>query len=216
MDFAAARKKMVASQIRTSEVTDPVVVDAMGAVARELFVPLANRPFAYIDEDLQLGRGRYLIEPVVLARLLQLADLQTTDKALVIGAGTGYSAAVLAQLVSSVIALESDPGLAEHAAQALAQAAPGKAKVVRGDLKSGWPAGSPYDVILIDGAVSVLPANLKPQLADGGRLVCVVKDGPVGHATLVTRAGDSYGSRQEFDAMTPLLPGFEQPAKFVF
>jgi protein-L-isoaspartate(D-aspartate) O-methyltransferase len=216
MDFAAARKKMVASQIRTSEVTDPVVVDAMGAVAREQFLPLPNRAFAYIDEDIQLGRGRYLIEPVVLAKLLQLADLQPSDNALVVGAGTGYSAAVLAQLVNSVTALESDQGLADHAVQALGQVAPGKTKVVRGDLKAGWPANSPYDVILIDGAVSVLPANLKPQLADGGRLVCVVKDGPVGRATLVTRAGDSYGSRQEFDAMTPLLPGFEQPAKFVF
>lgn len=216
MDFAAARKKMVVSQIRTSEVTDPVVVDAMGAVARELFVPLPNRAFAYIDEDIQLGRGRYLIEPVVLAKLLQLADLQPTDTALVVGAGTGYSAAVLAQLVSSVTALEADPALADQAAQTLAQVAPGRTKVVRGELKAGWPAGSPYDVILIDGAVSTLPANLKPQLADGGRLVCVVKDGPVGRATLVTRAGDFYGSRQEFDAMTPLLPGFEQPAKFVF
>ena len=216
MDFAAARKKMVASQIRTSEVTDPVVVDAMGAVARELFVPAANQDFAYIDEDLALGRGRYLIEPVVLAKLLQLADLQTTDTALVVGAGTGYSAAVLAQLVSSVVALEMDSALADHATKALAQAAPGKVTVVRGDLKSGWPAKSPYDVILIDGAVGSLPVNFKPQLADGGRLVCVVKDGPVGRATLMTRSGDSYGSRQEFDCMTPLLPGFEKLAKFVF
>ena len=216
MDFAAARKKMVASQIRTSEVTDPVVVEAMGAVARELFVPVANRAFAYIDEDLALGRGRFLIEPVVLAKLLQLADLQTTDTALVVGAGTGYSAAVLAQLVGSVVALESDTALADLATKTLADVAPGKVSVVRGDLKSGWPAKSPYDVILIDGAVSSLPVGFKPQLADGGRLVCIVKDGPVGHAILITRSGDSYGSREEFDAMTPLLPGFEKQAKFVF
>jgi len=216
MDFAAARKKMVASQIRTSEVTDPIVVDAMGAVARELFVPDANRAFAYIDEDLALGRGRYLIEAVVLARLLQLADLQSTDNALVVAAGTGYSAAVLAQLVNSVVALESDPALADHAVKVLASVAPGKVNVVRGELKAGWPAKSPYDVILVDGAVSTLPAGFKPQLADGGRLVCIVKDGPVGRATLLTRSGDSYGAREEFDAMTPLLPGFEQQAKFVF
>jgi len=215
MDFAAARRKMVASQIRTSEVTDPVVVEAMGAVPRELFLPVASRPFAYIDEDIALGKGRYLIESVVLARLLQLADLQTTDKALIIAAGTGYSAAVMSRLVASVTALESDAALAEHAKQALAQVAP-QVRVVTGELKSGWPQNSPYDVILVDGAVSELPNGLKPQLADGGRLVCIVREGPVGRATLISRSGDSYGARQEFDAMTPALPGFEKQPKFVF
>jgi protein-L-isoaspartate(D-aspartate) O-methyltransferase len=216
MDFADARRKMVASQIRTSEVTDPVVVEAMGAVARELFVPEAARAFAYIDEDISIGKGRYLIEAVVLARLLQLADLQPTDRALVIGAGTGYSAAVLARLVHSVVALESDPALAQQATKTLQAVAPGQVAVVTGPLKAGWPANSPYDVILIDGAVSALPVNLKPQLTDGGRLVCIVRDGPVGRATLITRAADSYGSRQEFDAMTPVLPDFEKQPKFVF
>ncbi|MBY0511549.1 MAG: protein-L-isoaspartate O-methyltransferase [Rhodospirillaceae bacterium] len=215
MDFAAARRKMVASQIRTSEVTDPAVVEAMGAVPRELFVPAAARAFAYIDEDIALGKGRYLIESVVLARLLQLADLQTTDKALIVGAGTGYSAAVMSRLVASVTALESDAALADLAKQALAQVAP-QVSVVIGDLKAGAPRNSPYDVILVDGAVSALPNGLKPQLADGGRLVCIVREGPVGRATLVTRSGDSYGARQEFDAMTPILPGFEKQPKFVF
>jgi len=216
MDFAAARRKMVHSQIRTSEVTDPVVVEAMTVVPRELFVPDAGRAFAYVDEDLPIGKGRYLIEPVVLARLLQLAELQSTDTALIVGAGTGYSAAVMARLVRSVVALESDAALADQAGKVLAQVAPGQVSIVTGDLKAGWPAKSPYDVILVDGAVSALPVNFKPQLADGGRLVCVVRDGPVGRATLVTRAGDSYGSRQEFDAMTPILPGFEKLPKFVF
>jgi protein-L-isoaspartate(D-aspartate) O-methyltransferase len=215
MDFAAARRKMVASQIRTSEVTDPVVVEAMAAVPREVFVPPANRDFAYIDEDLAIGKGRYLMEPVVLARLLQLADLQPMDKALVIGAGTGYSAAVISRLVHSVVALESDRALADFAVQALASAGP-RVSVVTGDLKGGWPQQSPYDVILVDGAVSELPNALKPQLADGGRLVCIVREGPVGRATLLTRSGDSYGSRQEFDAMTPLLSGFEKQPKFAF
>ncbi len=216
MDFAAARRKMVASQIRTSEVTDPIVVEAMGAVPRELFLPLANRPFAYVDEDIALGKGRYLMEAAVLAKLLQLADLQTTDSALVVGAGYGYSAAVLARLVRSVTALESDAAFADQAAKVLAEVAPGQVNVVKGDLKPGWPANSPYDVILVDGAVSSLPVQYKPQLADGGRLVCIVRDGPVGRATLVERSGDSYGSREEFDAMTPILPGFEKQPKFVF
>ena len=188
----------------------------MTAVPRELFVPLANRAFAYVDEDLAVGKGRYLIEPVVLARLLQLAELQSTDNVLVVGAGLGYSAAVAARLVQSVVALESDAAVADQAVRILAEVAPGKVSVVVGDLKSGWPAKSPYDAIIVDGAVSALPVSFKPQLADGGRLVCIVRDGPVGRATLVTRAGDSYGSRQEFDAMTPILPGFEKQPKFVF
>jgi protein-L-isoaspartate(D-aspartate) O-methyltransferase len=216
MDFAAARQKMVVSQIRTSDVSDPAVVDAIGAVPRELFVPPAIRPFAYIDEDIAIGKARYLMEPSVLARLLQLADLQTTDNALVVGAGYGYSAAVMARLVKHVVALESDMALATQAVKALAEVAPGQVSVVTGDLKAGWPAKSPYDVILLDGAVSALPVGFKPQLADGGRLVCIVRDGPVGRATLITRSGDSYGSRQEFDAMTPVLPGFEKQPKFVF
>lgn len=215
MDFVAARRKMVASQIRTSEVTDPVVVEAMGAVPRELFVPAASQPFAYIDEDIALGKGRYLMEAAVLARLLQLADLQTTDKALVVAAGTGYAAAVMSRLVASVTALENDTALADIAKKALAQVAP-HVTLVTGDLKTGYPRNSPYDVILVDGAVSDLPSGLKPQLADGGRLVCIVREGPVGRATLVTRSGDSYGARQEFDAMTPILPGFEKQPKFVF
>ncbi len=151
----------------------------------------------------------------MLARLLQLADLQTTDKALIVAAGTGYSAAVMSRLVASVTALESDTALADLAKQALAQVAP-QVSVVIGDLKAGFPQNSPYDVILVDGAVSELPNGLKPQLADGGRLVCIVREGPVGRATLVTRSGDSYGSRQEFDAMTPMLAGFEKQPKFVF
>lgn len=215
MDFAAARKKMVASQIRTSEVTDPAVVEAMGAVPRELFLAEEKRGFAYLDEDLAIGKGRYMMEPQVLARLVQLADPQLTDKALVIGAGTGYAAAVLAQLVQSVTALESDESFIDCAKAVLAQVAP-NVSLASGDLKGGWPAGSPYDIILIDGAMSALPNNLKPQLADGGRLVCIVRDGPVGRATLVTRSGDSYGSREEFDAMTPVLPSFQKQPKFVF
>jgi protein-L-isoaspartate(D-aspartate) O-methyltransferase len=215
MDFAAARKKMVASQIRTSEVTDPAVVEAMGAVPRELFLAEEKRDFAYIDEDLAIGKGRYMMEPQVLARLVQLADPQLTDKALVIGAGTGYAAAVLAQLVQSVTALESDASFIDCAKAVLAQVAP-TVSLAAGDLKGGWPAGSPYDIILIDGAMSALPNNLKPQLADGGRLVCIVREGPVGRATLVTRSGDSYGSREEFDAMTPVLPSFQKQPKFVF
>ncbi len=214
MDFNVAREKMVASQIRTSEVTDPLVVDAMSDVPREKFVPADKQDFAYLDEDLSIGKGRFVMEPMIVARLIQLAELQATDSVLVIGSGTGYLAAVAARMAASVIALESDSDLADGAAKTYAELGIENVKVVVGDLQSGWTG--PFDAVIVDGAVEVLPDEFRTQLKDGGRLACVVRDGPVGRATLITRAGDSYGSRQEFDAMTPCLPGFEKRAQFVF
>lgn len=216
MDFAAARRNMVASQIRTNEVTDPLVIEAMEAVPREAFVPEARRDFAYVDEDLPIGNGRHLIEPVALAQLLQLAEVQPGDKALVVGAGSGYSAAVLGYMAKAVVALESNVMLKDLAAKTLAAQSVANVTVAEGDLASGVPAQAPFDVILIDGAVSEIPAPLKRQLADGGRLVAVVRSGPVGRATLVERIGDAYGSRTDFDLVTPFLPEFAPQPKFVF
>jgi len=216
MDFAAARRNMVASQIRTNEVTDPLVVAALSEVPREKFVPPAQRGFAYIDEDLPVAKGRFIMEPVVLARLLQMADVQPTDIALIVGAGAGYATAVTARLASSVVALESDAELAAMATKALDELGVDNAAVVIGELKRGCPAQGPFDIILINGAVAEIPDALKQQLSDGGRLVGVVRSGPVGRATLVTRSGSAFGSRQDFDAMTPFLAGFEPAPGFVF
>jgi protein-L-isoaspartate(D-aspartate) O-methyltransferase len=214
MDFNVAREKMVASQIRTSEVTDPLVVEVMGEVPREKFVPADKQGFAYLDEDLAIGNGRYLMEPMIVARLVQLADLEKSDSVLVIGASSGYLAAVSARMAASVIALECDPDLADRAAKTFAGLGVENVKVVVGNLQSGWTG--PFDAIIVDGAVEEVPDEFRNQLKDGGRLVCVVRKGPVGRATLITRAGESYSSRQEFDAMTPCIPGFETQQKFVF
>lgn len=216
MDFAAARKTMVASQIRTNDVTDPLVISALEAVPRELFVPASSRGFAYVDEDLPLGKGRFLMEPMVLARLLQLANVAVTDTALVVGACTGYSAAVLARMVKGVVAVESDREFTDSAARTLGELSVNNATVVMGDLRTGWAARGPYDVIVVEGAVTAIPEALKLQLADGGRLVAIVRQGAIGRATLVTRIGNAFGMRQEFDAVTALLPGFEPQPKFVF
>ena len=216
MDFAAARKTMVASQIRTNDVTDPLVISALEAVPRELFVPASSRGFAYVDEDLPLGKGRFLMEPMVLARLLQLANVAVMDTALVVGAGTGYSAAVLARMVKGVVAVESDREFTDSAARTLGELSVNNATVVMGDLRTGWAARGPYDVIVVEGAVTAIPEALKLQLADGGRLVAIVRQGAIGRATLVTRIGNAFGMRQEFDAVTALLPGFEPQPKFVF
>lgn len=216
MDFAAARRKMVASQVRTNRVTDPLVSGAMEMVPREYFVPPESRAVAYLDEDLPLGNGRHIMEPMALARLLQLADIEPEDKALVVGAGTGYSAAVLARIAQSVVVLENDASLADKASKIMTELVIPNVTVVLGDLAAGVPSKAPFDVILIDGSVAEIPAQLTRQLSDGGRLVAVVRQGPVGRATLVTRVGDSFGSRADFDLITPFLPEFAPRPKFVF
>ena len=216
MDFAAARRKMVASQVRTNRVTDPLVSSAMEAVPREYFVPAERRSVAYLDEDQPLGNGRYIMEPMALGRLLQLADVEPGDKALVVAAGTGYSAAVLARMAESVVVLENDTSFAEEASKIMTELVIPNVTVVRGDLASGVPAKAPFDVILIDGAVNEIPMALKQQLRDGGRLVAVVRSGPVGRATLVTRIGDAWGSRTDFDLIMAYLPEFAPQPKFVF
>lgn len=216
MDFAAARRTMVDSQIKTGAITDPMIVEAMGAVPREQFLPEARRSVAYVDEDLAIGKGRFVMEPLVLARLLQLAEVQPTDKALVVGANGGYSAAVLARMAASVIALDSDRELSSAAGAAFALAGVGNVQVVTGELTAGHAAGGPYDVILLGGAVAEIPGSLKLQLADGGRLVAIVREGRVGRGVVVERVGAAFGAVEQFNAVTPLLPGFERRASFVF
>lgn len=219
MDYAVARHNMVENQIRTNRVRDPMVLEAMAAVPRELFVPKQMRGIAYVDEDVDLGNGRYLMEPLVLARLLQLAELRPEDVALVIGCGTGYTPAVLARLASTVVALESDPDLATRASGLLAEQGADNVAVVTGPLRDGYPTQAPYDLIVIDGGVQEIPTALCNQLAEGGRLAALVMDGApgtMGRGTLVSRIGGGFSRRVGFDAATPILPGFTKAPGFVF
>ena len=151
-----------------------------------------------------------------LARMLQLAEIVKTDRALVIGVGTGYSAAVVAGLAGSIVALESDPALAEQAKRNLADLAVQTVEIAVGPLEAGYPALAPYDLILLDGAVEVLPDSLMDQLTEGGRLVAVIGYGRTGTATLYTRSDKQIGRRPAFDAGVPPLPGFHKPEVFVF
>lgn len=218
MDYAAARHNMVESQIRTNQVTDPSVVAAMDALPRELFVPKQLRGIAYVDEDLDLGNGRYLMEPMVLARLLQAAEIRSTDVVLDVGCGTGYSTAVLARMASAVVALECDAELAARAGGLLAELGADNAAVVTGPLAEGYTAQAPYDVIVLGGAVAEPPPALCSQLADGGRLMAIVAGNGtgVGKATVTTRTAGTFSRRIVFDAATPLLPGFAPDLGFVF
>jgi protein-L-isoaspartate(D-aspartate) O-methyltransferase len=215
--FDAARAHMIESQIRTNKVSDDRLLAAMAEIRRELFVPEQLQPVAYVDDDLPLGGGRYLMEPMVAARLLQAASVERADIALVVGAGAGYEAAVLARLARAVVALEEDPQLARRARAALVDHGIAAVSVVEGPLPSGHRQRAPYDVIMFVGAVAEVPNEIVAQLAEDGRLVAVVKAaGGVGRATLTTKTGGAIARRVMFDAATPLLPGFQPKPTFVF
>ena len=214
-DFAAARRHMVDGQLRTTDVTDLRVLTAMAEVPRERFLPLALASLAYLDMAVPLGpAGRSLLKPMLLAKLVQAADLTATDKVLDVGCATGYGAAVITRIAGKVVALEQDAALAKSAGEALAGEA--KISVVTGPLSAGWPAEAPYDLILLEGAAELVPSALLGQLAQGGRLVGVVGAGPGAKATVYRRGGEDFGTRAVFDATAPVLPGFAKPLEFAF
>jgi len=216
MDFAVAREKMVESQLRTNRVSSSLILGGFETLPRERFVPGTLESIAYVDEDLPLGDGRYLMEPMVLGRLLEAAEPVAGDSALVIGAGTGYEAALLSQVVGAVVALESVPALADRMEALLDDLGCVNATVARGPLQDGWPASGPYTVILFVGAIEVLPEAIKAQLAEGGRLLAVQREGPIGRAKLYRRDAGYLSARVLFDAGTPVLKEFAKPPAFVF
>ncbi|MEO8558830.1 MAG: protein-L-isoaspartate O-methyltransferase [Rhodospirillales bacterium] len=216
VDFLQARQNMIDGQLRPNRVTDPRLLAAIAELPREQFLPASLRGVAYIDDDIPLGNGRYLIEPMVLCRLVQAAGVKPTDKVLDIACATGYSTALLARLAGQVTALESDAGLAQQAQGHLQAQGIANAKIVIGHLADGCPAEAPYDAIVIGGAVQQVPAAVQGQLAEGGRLVAVFANGNAGTARLMQMIGGAVSSRPLFDAGTPGLPGFERSAQFVF
>ena len=208
-DFAAAREAMVESQLRPQGVADPAVLQAMGRVERERFLPADKRPLAYADRSVALGGGRFLTAPAVLGQLLTQMMPLRGQRALVVGAGTGYSAAVLAAIGLEVTALETSPELAS-AARA------GGVEIVEGPLEAGFAKGAPYDQILIDGAVEYLPDAIVGQLADGGRLGTALVDRGVTRLIVGRKVGGAFGYLSLSDAGVPVLPGFTRPRAFTF
>ena len=221
-DFSELRVKMVDGQVRTTDVTDAALLDAMLAVPREAFVGAGQQALAYIDEDIRIADGadgsgaRYLMEPSPLAKLLQLAEIGAGDSVLDVGCGTGYCAALLSRLAKSVIALESDAALAETAKAALSAQGCDNVTVVTGPLPQGHAAEAPYNVILIGGSVEEVPAALLGQLAEGGRLVAVEGQGNAGVARLFFKARGVVTGRRAFNAAIKPLPGFERIHAFEF
>ncbi len=214
-DFAAARRHMVDGQVRTADVTDLRIISAMLEIPRERFVPPSASGLAYLDFDVPVGEGgRRMLKPMVLAKLIHMADIAETDRVLDVGCATGYGAAVLSRVAGEVLALEQDVVLAGAAKEHLADTP--NAKVVSESLNTGWPAGAPYDVILFEGASEIAPEALIRQLKDGGRLVCVLGAGPGAKATVFSRTGDDIGTRHIFDATAAVLLGFKKSVEFAF
>jgi protein-L-isoaspartate(D-aspartate) O-methyltransferase len=216
-DYAAARLNMVEGQLRTNGVTDPTVLEAFLTVPRERFVPDALRGVAHVDDDVPLGNGRYLMAPLVLARLVMLAELNAKARVLVVGAGSGYDAAIVVQLAGGVIALESDATLAAAARRLFGDLGYAKASVVEAPMEQGHAAGAPYDAILFGGGIAEVPDAIVRQLGKSGRIAAVVaSEGRVPQITLMARTGGVVSRRAVFDAAIHTLPGFASRPAFVF
>ncbi|HEU5017901.1 MAG TPA: protein-L-isoaspartate O-methyltransferase [Pseudolabrys sp.] len=215
-DFAAARRNMVEGQVRTADVTDLRIIAAMLEVPRERFLPAAVAGLAYLDFDVPLpaAPGRRLLKPMVLSKLIHAGAIKATDRVLDVGCATGYGAAILARMAAEVVALEENAALAEMAKANLSDQP--HVSVVNGKLADGWPVGTPYDVILVEGATEIEPTPLCRQLADRGRLLCILGAGPAAKASVLSRTGDDIGVRHVFDATAAVLPGFVKPLEFAF
>lgn len=219
-DYTDARLNMVDSQLRTSGVTDPRVLDVTQEVPREIFVPAALRPVAYLDGDLRVtGAGetpRYVMRPYSFGKLLELAVIREGDVVLDIGTATGYSAAVLAKLAETVVAVESDEDLAGKATANLDTLGITNAAVITGALEAGYAKGGPYDVIVLEGAAEHLPADLLDQLKENGRLVTIFHEDGRSRGRIYTKKRGTVTFRDAFDGSAELLPGFELSEGFVF
>ncbi|HKR15969.1 protein-L-isoaspartate O-methyltransferase [Rhizorhapis sp.] len=213
-NFKSMRTAMVESQLRTSDVNDPRVIAAMATVAREAFLPAERQALAYIDRPVKLSESRWLNPPLATGRLLTAAEVEPSDTVLLIGAATGYTAALLSQLVASVVAVEEDEALLPRAKAVLAGYA--NVKLVPGPINQGAKKFGPYSLIVIDGAVEEIPAAIVKQLADGGRLAAAILDRGVARLAIGRKSGEAFGITHFADCESVSLPGFQKPKSFTF
>lgn len=218
-DFEKAREAMIDSQIHPMGVVSEAILNAFSKVPREEFVPEDKRGVCYCDEDIEIAPGRYLMEPSVLARLVQAADVKKDEAVLTIGSGAGYNASILSYLASTVVALEENELLFSQAQSGWDKLGYCNIAAIKGSLIDGVPDTAPYNCIIFNGAVSKVPDNIRQQLSVGGRMAVIVKETgkPIGKAMLIERNSENvYGERVLFDAGTPYLHGFEPKKEFVF
>ena len=215
MDYAVARHNMVENQIRTKGVTEGAIIDAFENVPREIFVPAHLATIAYVDHDLMITEHRCILEPLVIAKLLQSATILPDEIVLEIGCGTGYSTAILSNLASTVVGIEEEEQLANQATSNLIELGFDNVAIMTSPLTEGYEKQGPYNVIVISGSVGEVPYGITDQLADGGRLVTIIeKNDSLGKGVLMTKFGSTVGSREVFDASAPTLPGFERGQVF--
>lgn len=221
-DLKIQRLNMVESQIRTNDVTDKRILDAMMNIERENFVPPASRSVAYMEGEVNVPQAdqdaapRYLLSPMVLAKLIQLADIKETDLVLDVGCATGYSTAILTALTNSVVGLDTGADIVEKATENLAAANIINAAIVEGQMNEGFPTEGPFDVILLNGRIAEPPHSLLKQLKAGGRLVCVMGNGVASKAVIWLSNGQAWTSRDAFEATASELPGFRSAKEFSF
>ena len=215
MDLARARDIMVESQVRTSDVTDLRILHAMRTLPRERFAPAQKRTLAYADLELEVAPTRSLMRPRDLAKLIQALDPKPHERALEIAGATGYGAAVLAACCKEVVTLDPDPDLS-FAARAALESCGLAVKTVSTAVVDGWKDEAPYDVILLNGGAEIVPDAWLAQLAPGGRLGVIVREGPAGKARIYTRAEEAVAFRVEFDAFPNVAPGLHRPRVFTF
>ncbi len=216
MDLARARDIMVESQVRTADVTDTRILRAMRSLPRERFAPAQKRSLAYADLELEPSPGRTLLRPRDLAKLVQEIKPQAHERALEVAGATGYGAAVLAACCKEVITLDPDPDLSFAAQAALESCGLANVKTVSTAAIDGWKDEAPYDVIMLNGAAEIVPEAWLEQLAPGGRLGVIVRQGPAGAARIYTRAEGATAYRTAFDAFPPIAPGLQRPPSFAF
>ncbi|NIZ14408.1 protein-L-isoaspartate O-methyltransferase [Phaeobacter sp. HF9A] len=213
-DFSDRRRMMVDTQIRPSDVTKYPIIEAMLAVPREQFVPDAQAEVAYADQSVPLGAGRVVPEPRTLAKMLDALDVCADELVLDVGSGLGYSTAVVARLAQMVIGVEEDEAMASEAQQLLSESNADNAIIHQGALSEGAAEHGPYDVILIEGGVEILPEGLIAQLKDGGRIAALFMTGALGEVKIGFKNGDRVSWRFDFNAGAPVLPGFAKAAEF--
>jgi len=215
-DYAARRRAMVDGQVRPSDVTEYPIIEAMLTIPREVFVPDTQRDLAYMSEDIDLGGGRVVLAPRVLAKMLEALDIRADHLVLDIGASYGYSAAVTARLAEAVVAVEEDASMAAEAQTLLSEQEADNVAVVEAPLTEGAPQHGPYDIILMQGGVEQVPDAILDQLKDGGRIIAIFMEGALGRARLGIKSGGRVTWRYAFDATAPLLPGFNVAREFEF
>ena len=215
-EFARRRRIMVDCQIRPSDITRQAIIEAMLEIPREEFVPSSMRDMAYIGDHLPLSDGRVLLDPRLLAKMLDAVNLGDRDLVLDIGSCLGYSSAVISRLADAVIALEEDETMVGLAGMALARCAADNAAAIAGCLIDGAAEHGPYDVIVIEGGVEMVPRKIIDQLVDGGRIACLHLAGSVGECRIGTKRDGRLTWRAAFDAMAPVMPGFQRQSVFAF